>query len=134
MAAYDGSNFIVGIGPLFLYMVAYVLFLLLRWMIISQFDDVESCQKRVRPWFQSHNVETATVRLVLEGNIDILLCALISVVYMNNTDSFGEKFQDKLSNGFGILMMLALAYAPVHALMRAIQFKRIQKEDLNSAD
>ena len=64
----------------------------------------------------------------MEGNIDILLNALISIVYIKKTRSLGAKFSDIISNIFGFIMLLVLCYAPFHALFRAWQLHRHQKK------
>ena len=64
----------------------------------------------------------------MEANIDILLNALICILYMKNKWSLGNKFQDKVSNLFGFIMLLILCYAPFHALARAWQFSNHQKK------
>jgi len=84
-AAFVGSNFILGIGPMFLAMVAYSLFLLIRWVMISQFSDIRECKPKIVPWFRKHNAEVNCIRFILEGNIEILLNALISIVYIKKT-------------------------------------------------
>jgi hypothetical protein len=50
-AAFGGSNFIIGIGPMFLAMVFYAFYLLTRWMIIRWFHDARECNGRIVPWF-----------------------------------------------------------------------------------
>ena len=91
-AAFSGSNFIIGIGPMFLAIVFYAFYLLTRWMMIRWFHDARECNRRIVPWFQSHNIEASCIRFILEGNIDILLNALICIVYMKNEWSLGDKF------------------------------------------
>ena len=91
-AAFSGSNFIIGIGPMFLVMIAYALYLSTRWMILRWFSDVRECRPKIVPWFRSHNIEATCIRFILEGNIDILLNALICILYMKNTWSLGNKF------------------------------------------
>jgi len=84
-AAFVGSNFILGIGPMFMAMVAYSIFLLIRWVIISQFSDIRECKPKIVPWFRKHNAEANCIRFIMEGNIEILLNALISIVYIKKT-------------------------------------------------
>jgi hypothetical protein len=91
-AAFSGSNFTIGIGPMFLAMIYYALYLSTRWMIIRWFSDVRECRPKIVPWFRNHNIEATCIRFILEGNIDILLNALISILYMKNTWSLGNKF------------------------------------------
>jgi hypothetical protein len=122
-AAFVGSNFILGIGPMFMAMVAYSIFLLIRWVIISQFSDIRECKPKIVPWFRNHNIEATCIRFIMEANIDILLNALICIIYMKNKWSLGDKFQDKVSNLFGFIMLLILIYAPIHTLARAWQFR-----------
>ena len=50
-AAFSGSNFIIGIGPMFLAMVFYAFYLLTRWMMIRWFHDARECNRRIVPWF-----------------------------------------------------------------------------------
>lgn len=127
-AAYEGSNFIILIAPLFIYMCAYLFFLFIRWVVVRGFEGEPLCGRKIHPWFKSHNVEAATLRLVLEGNIDILLCSLISLLYVKrNNWQIGDKFQDKVSNVFALLMLLSLLYAPFHALIRVKNFLKAQK-------
>jgi len=91
-AAFSGSNFTIGIESMFLVMVFYALYLCTRWIIIRWFSDVRECRPKIVPWFRSHNIEATCIRFILEGNIDILLNALICILYMKNTWSLGEKF------------------------------------------
>jgi hypothetical protein len=91
-AAFSGSNFTIGIGLMFVVMVFYALYLCTRWMIIRWFSDVRECTPKIIPWFRSHNIEATCIRFILEGNIDILLNALICIIYMKNTWSLGDKF------------------------------------------
>jgi hypothetical protein len=91
-AAFNGSNFIIGIGSMFLVIIAYALFLFTRWMIIRWFHDIRECKTKIVPWFRGHNVEANSIRFIMEGNIDILLNALISILYIKNTKSLGAKF------------------------------------------
>ena len=91
-AAFSGSNFTIGIGPMFLFIVFYALYLCTRWMIIRWFSDARECTPKIIPWFRSHNIEATCIRFILEGNIDILLNALICIIYMKKTWSLGEKF------------------------------------------
>ena len=127
-AAFSGSNFIIGIGSMFLFIVFYALYLCTRWMMIRWFSDVRQCKPKIIPWFRNHNIEATCIRFILEGNIDILLNALICILYMKNKWSFGDKFQDKGSNLFGFIMLIILCYAPIHALARSLQFRNLQKK------
>jgi len=79
-APFSGSNFTIGIGPMFLVMIYYALYLSTRWMIIKWFSDVRECRPKIVPWFRNHNIEATCIRFILEGNIDILLNALISIL------------------------------------------------------
>jgi len=60
--------------------VYYALFLAVR-CCIHRDGDSDDCWDYVVPWFESHNIEVTTIRFVLEGNIDILLSASISLIY-----------------------------------------------------
>ena len=62
--------------------------------------------------------------MVLEGNIDISICSLISLLYMKQTGQFGVNFQDYFANSMAVLMLGALLYTPVHALIRALQYSK----------
>jgi hypothetical protein len=121
-ASFEGANFIIGNGPIVLFMIGYFFFLLVRWVITRQFRGERKncyCNKLV-PWFESHNIEATTIRFVLEGNIDILFWAMIALLHVRETRSTGEKFQDRLSNMLAIAMLIVLIYAPVHAIFRAV--------------
>ncbi len=91
-AAFSGSNFTIGIGPMVLAMISYALYLSTRWMILRWFSDARECRPKIIPWFQNHNIEATCIRFILEGNIDILLNALICILYMKKTWSLGDKF------------------------------------------
>ena len=91
-AAFSGSNFIIGIGSMFLFIVFYALYLCTRWMMIRWFSDVRQCKPKIIPWFRNHNIEATCIRFIMECNIDILLNALICILYMKNTWSLGDKF------------------------------------------
>jgi hypothetical protein len=130
-ASFGGSNFIIGNGPMFLFMVGYIIFLLTRWFIISQYGEEKYACKctTIVPWFQSHNVESTSIRFVLEGSIDIFFWCLISLFYAQDANSIGEKVQDKFSTVFAIVMSVLLAYSPIHALIRAIQFRKLLRQE-----
>ena len=91
-AAFSGSNFTIGIGPMFLVMIAYALYLSTRWVIIRWLSDVRECRPKIVPWFRSHNIEATCIRFIMEGNIDILLNALICILHMKKTWSLGDEF------------------------------------------
>ena len=119
-AAFSGANFILGLGSSFLMMLGYALFLITRWVIVRQFHDERHCARKIVPWFQKHNVEATCIRFILEGNIDIFINALISILNVENSRSLGGKFWDVFSNLLGCVMLLVLAYAPLHSLYRAL--------------
>ena len=105
---------------MFLAMVYYACFVVIRWAVLKFFSDESVYMRRVIPWFKDHNIEATVIRFILEGNIDILFCALISILHVKDTHSLGPKFQDQFSNVFAVLMLSVLAYAPVHALYKAL--------------
>ena len=68
-----------------------------------------------------------TIRFVLEGTMDVLFWALIAILNVRDTRSLGPKFSDKLSNIFAIAFLLLIIYAPMHTILRAIQFNTLKK-------
>ena len=125
-ADFEGSNFIQGIGPMFIAMVYYAGFLCVRWVVIEWLYEVPCMKQRIVPWFRSHNIEATSIRFILEGNIDILFWTLISALHVKDSHSLGPKAQDRFSNLFGFAMLMVLAYAPFHAIYRAIQYHKLK--------
>ena len=106
----------------------YVLFLGMRETVLRWFHDEQYCLRKIYPWFKSHNVEVTLIRFVLEGTMDVLFWALISILHVRDTRSLGPKFSDKLSNLVAIAFLLLIIYAPTHAIYRATQFNRRTKK------
>jgi len=52
-ATFEGANFIIGNGPMMLFMIGYFVFLLARWGITYQFKDekIHCYCDRIVPWF-----------------------------------------------------------------------------------
>ena len=125
-ASLDNSNFIIGIGIMNFAIGYYAFFLAVR-CCIHRDGDSDECWDTVVPWFESHNIEVTTIRFILESNIDILISALIALVYARKQGSIGEKFTDKFSNVFAIVFLVILFYAPVHAFFRAIQLNKLNE-------
>jgi hypothetical protein len=106
----------------------YILFLGIRVTVLRWFHNKKFCSQKIYPWFKSHNVEVTTIRFVLEGTMDVLFWALISIFNAKNMRSLGVKFQDKCANIVAIAFLLLISYAPIHAIYRAIQFNRIRNK------
>ena len=66
---------------------------------------------------------------MLEGNIDILICALISIINSRKNDSLGDKFSDKFSNVLAYIFLVFLFYAPIHAILRVLYLNRLLKKN-----
>lgn len=113
-----------------IYIFLYILFLGIRESFLRWFHDEQFCSQKIIPWFKSHNVEVTTIRFVLEGTMDILFWALISILNAKNTHSLGVKFQDKCANIVSIAFLLLISYAPIHAIYRVIQFNRIRNKKI----
>jgi len=77
---------------MFLFIVFYALYLGTRCMMIRWFSDVRQCKPKIIPWFRNHNIEATCIRFIMECKIDILMNALICILYMKNTWSLGDKF------------------------------------------
>ena len=99
----------------------YILFLGMRETVLRWFHDEQYCLQKIYPWFKSHNVELTTIRFVLEGTMDVLFWALISILHVRDTRSLGPKFSDKFSNLLAIAFLLLIIYAPIHTIFRATQ-------------
>ena len=106
----------------------YVLFLGMRETVLRWFHDEKYCLQKIYPWFKSHNVEVTTIRFLLEGTMDFLFWALISILHVKDTRSLGPKFSDKLSNLLAIAFLLLIFYAPMHFIYRATQLNRLTKK------
>lgn len=113
---------------MFLAMIYYALFLTCRWITLHFFGSEKSCNQKIVPWFRSHNIEATSIRFIMEGNIEILFCAIIAILQVKESRSIGPKFADMLSNLLAFLMLIVLSYAPIHALLRAIQFNRLKSQ------
>jgi len=99
-------------------MAFYPVFLLARTIVLRVFKDKEGWRSKVYNWFEPQNREATITRFVLEGNLDILIWAIISTAYVRQTSSIGQTFSDGLSNVFGWCMLIVLVYAPFHTLYR----------------
>lgn len=121
--SYGGSNFIIGIGPMFLFMIGYAVFLVARLCYFSLTTYTGDCGLMQR--FRDHNTETTVLRFVLEGNIDILIWSLISAININRQRSLGEHPQDVFSNLVAFVMLVVLLCAPVYTLRLAYKGHRL---------
>jgi hypothetical protein len=106
----------------------YILFLVMRETVLRWFHDERYCLQKIYPWFKSHNVEVTAIRFVLEGTMDVLFWALISILHVRDTRTLGPKFSDKLSNLFAFAFLMLIIYAPMHAILRATQLNRLTKK------
>jgi hypothetical protein len=94
---FTGSIFIAGIGTMFIVMAFYPVFLVTRFLVLRFFKDPISseenaCTKwreKIYQWFEPHNKEATILRFILEGNVDILIWAIISTSYIKDTGSLG---------------------------------------------
>ena len=74
-------------------------------------------------------MESAIIRFALEGNIDILFWALITLINVKKSGSLGKKFSDGLSNILSCLMLVFSIYAPFHAAYRAWQISEMRASE-----
>jgi hypothetical protein len=105
-------------------MFLYGVFIPVRYIILKYFNN-RPILRKIYPLLRSHNVEITTIRFVLEGTMDILFWALISILYVKDTRSLGLKASDRFSNVFAFSMLLVIMYAPVHAIYRVVQLHRL---------
>ena len=123
-AGYTGSNFIIGIGPMFGTIIFYVLFLAVRKLFtgyIKGTGEQEFCDRKVVPWFEDHNIEVTCLTFILEGNLDISFWLFIAILYVKD-HGIGQKFSDGFSNVFAFAMILPLTAAPISLLYRAVKY------------
>lgn len=128
-AQYEGSNFVVGIGPMFLFMVFYTVFLGLRFVLLRYSTSTNRYVLKVKKVFSEHRVEPTIIRFILEGGMDILIWSLISILNIKRTKTFGPKWQDGFSNILAVAMLAALLYAFAHFYIRARQLQAHSKID-----
>lgn len=119
----EGSNFIMGIGPMFMFMVVYAVFLIVRVVVLKCPKSGNRHISRVQNVFFDHRVEPTIIRFILEGGLDILSWSLIALINAKK-NTFGKKRQDAFSNVFAACMLVALLYAIVHTLIRAKQLQK----------
>ena len=91
-AELEGSNFIMGIGPMFMFMFFYALFLLIRHFVMKCSQSQYKYVRKVQTVFIEHRVESTVIRFILEGGLDILLWALIALSNVYRARAFGPKF------------------------------------------
>ena len=129
-SSFEGSNFIIGAGPLFLTICVYVIYLINRllWQVCCTRCLREYCPLKVQDNFKAHNWETTSFRFVLEGTIDILLWALIALNYVHSTGSFGQLWADKFSNLLACVLLIAMIVAPLILLSKVKQYHKVIKE------
>lgn len=120
-ASFTGSNFIIGIGPMFGTMIIYALFLIVRKLVVRCLKGRNQfCDKNIVPWFENHNIELTCLTFILEGNLDISFWAFISALNVKKY-GIGSRGSNVFSNLCAFVILFPLAYAPIHLLVRSIQ-------------
>jgi len=121
---------------MFLVMVAYGAFLLVRIYVLRKYSTESrfQCETKIVPWFRNQNLESAIIRFLLEGNIDILFWALITIINVKRSGSLGKKFSDGLSNLLAFVMLVVLIYAPFHAAYRAWQISKMRTNEKHPSE
>lgn len=129
-SSFEGSNFIIGAGPLFLTICVYAIYLTNRllWQVCCPRCLRDYCPLKVQDNFKKHNWETTSIRFILEGTIDILFWALIALNYVKITGVFGKLSADKFSNMIACVFLTALVAAPFMLLRKVKQYHKAIKE------
>jgi hypothetical protein len=126
-ASFTGSNFIIGIGPMFLMMVFYVFYLAIRGLVLRCFKEKINFKQdrksllisKILTSFRNHRIETTFICFILEGNIDISLWGFICAIYVRKNGIGTPYFSDVFSNLFAFLSMVPLLIAPLYLLKKA---------------
>ena len=131
-AGYTGSNFIIGIGPIFLMLVLYAIYLAIRAIVRRNCKEERTYKNRfinlliqyIMNSFRNHKIQTTCIGFILEGNIEISLWGLICAIYIKNNGIGMPYFSDVFSNIFAFISMVPLYFAPLYLLQRAWKFNK----------
>ena len=126
-AGFSGSNFILGIGPMFMMMVYYCLYLAFREMVLRNFTGDYYCEKKIVPYFRKHHIEGTVLRFILEGNLEISFWSFICALYVKKNGIGIHHWSDVFSNILAFIMLLLVPAAPIITLYRANQFFKLKK-------
>ena len=131
-AGFNGSNFIIGIGPMFLMMVSYAFFLAIRAIVLRnckverkyKHKLMNSFVGQTMTVFREHKLEATCIGFILEGNIDITIWAFVCAIYVKNNGIGMPYFSDVFSNIFSFLSIVPIFLAPLYLVYRALQFNK----------
>ena len=126
-SGYIGSNFIIGIGPMFIMMVMYFIYLAIRGLVLKscseqktfQQDRISQFMSKILTSFRDHSVETTCISFILEGTIEISLWGFICLLYIRKNGVGMPYFSEVFSNIFSFVSLVPLSIAPLYLLYRA---------------
>ena len=119
-AGFDGHNFILGIGPMFLAYVAFPIFVLFhqlaRGILSKKFTN-----KFIKGLTSDINYRNIVVKFLFGGAVEIGITALVTVKFSTKTDFY--KPQEVFQYSLAVATLIALVFAPAYTFASAKAYR-----------
>ena len=125
---FDGSNFIIGIGPLFITYIIFPLYVLIHRIFRYFFKDQVS-YSWVNKFLEEKNYTQAVLFFLVESCLEIGLTGLISLKIRSTEENFGN-FWNTVSTLLAIISVAGLIASPIYFMYASYKYHKYYDEDV----